>query len=725
MSNWGATSQEWATFHLLLGLTADLLPVVSNPSAPISLHSAMKERGKTPSRYNKQRRVAGIPKWSQHLAQPQEVNDWMQEPDYGTCLQTRFIRALDVDIPDPFYAGEVHDFIVAHIGFPLPERFRSNSGKILLAFKMSGEFAKRVIKTPYGKIEFLATGQQFIAAGTHPSGVRYEWRDGLPDDFPVLIPEKFDNLWVDLSRRFGIDEPQRIKGVRKSEQTIQVFDPLLDQLDILGWGNQGQAFIECPFKEEHTVDSGDTETCYFPKGTRGYEQGHFKCMHAHCENRSDGEFEIALGLLTLEFEDLTVIDSKSGEVLEPERPKFRRMPKTGEVLSTIDNVLLAVERPDVSGLRIAYDKFRQIILVAWPDSSALWRPMEDNDYTLIQNILERKIGFKPIALELLRRSVESIAHKNAFDSAIDWLATLKWDGMPRIDRFMELYTGVEEGKYARAVSRYLWTALAGRILHPGIKADMAVILVGEQGLMKSSACAAIAPFPDWFCNISFNEKEDNLTRKMRGKVVGEFGELRGLHTKEQEAIKDWIARPFDELVPKFKEFSKTYFRRLVFFGTTNNREFLADDTGNRRWLPVDVSKIMITELMRDREQLWAEGRDIFLAEGVAYEEAERLAKKVHDKYMLIDGWEAAIVRWLDTPDEMDGKTPGERETITLDDVLRHALNIEVRSLKGSIESKRVSAILRKLKYENKKQWVNGRSVWVWKKRLSQPGDAFC
>jgi hypothetical protein len=54
-------------------------------------------------------------------------------------------------------------------------------------------------------VEFLATGQQFIAVGTHPSGVRYEWAAGLPDAFPVLSLEQFEALWSELAATFGIE----------------------------------------------------------------------------------------------------------------------------------------------------------------------------------------------------------------------------------------------------------------------------------------------------------------------------------------------------------------------------------------------------------------------------------------------------------------------------------------------------------------------------------------
>ncbi|MCV5824559.1 virulence-associated E family protein, partial [Escherichia coli] len=87
---------------------------------------------------------------------------------------------------------------------------------------------------------------------------------------------------------------------------------------------------------------------------------------------------------------------------------------------------------------------------------------------------------------------------------------------------------------------------------------------------------------------SFAEKDDDLARKMRGRLVAEIGELRGLNTKELESIKAFVTRTHENWIPKYREFATQFPRRLVFVGTTNEDEFLADKTGNRRWLPVEV-----------------------------------------------------------------------------------------------------------------------------------------
>ena len=78
-TQWGATHEEWQKF-IDLGLTDDLLPVVSNPEAEVSSGSTMKQLGKTPSIYNRDDKVRGIPKWTSKYSSDKEVARWSEKP---------------------------------------------------------------------------------------------------------------------------------------------------------------------------------------------------------------------------------------------------------------------------------------------------------------------------------------------------------------------------------------------------------------------------------------------------------------------------------------------------------------------------------------------------------------------------------------------------------------------------------------------------------------------
>lgn len=294
----GAAPDDWQHFDLVLGLTADLLPVVSNPRAVVAPDSTLKAVGKVPSRYNGARQAVGIAKWTEHTTTPAEIVSWSRERDLGICIQTRRVRALDVDVEDPELAALIHASL-AHLGLPM--RSRSNASKFLLAFELPGEFFKRRIKCASGMVEFLATGQQFIAIGTHPSGYRYEWAAGLPDAFPVLSLEQFETLWTQLAAAFGVEAATESQASVKGQKLVDAAaaDPvaqfLLNAGRVKRTERDGRLHITCPFEAEHTGDSGETSTTYWPAHTGGYINGHFRCLHAHCEHREDQEYLDAVG----------------------------------------------------------------------------------------------------------------------------------------------------------------------------------------------------------------------------------------------------------------------------------------------------------------------------------------------------------------------------------------------------------------------------------------------
>jgi hypothetical protein len=411
-----------------------------------------------------------------------------------------------------------------------------------------------------------------------------------------------------------------------------------------------------------------------------------------------------------EFDALPVVVKADGEPAP--RPGYVRHPKTGEILVTMDNMVKAVGHAGECGMMLAYDTFRDEIVFSEDDGQG-WQPFKDADYVRIRISLERA-GFKPPNREITRDAVLLVAERNKFDSAQVWLGRLQWDGVERVDRFLSRYLGTDDTAYTRAIGRYLWTALAGRVIKPGVKADMAPVLVGDQGAGKSQAVAAIAPDPMFFTEISFGEKEDDLSRKMRGRLVAELGELRGLHTRELESIKAFITRSHEDWTPKYREFNTVFPRRLVFIGTTNKEEFLADETGNRRWLPVRVGQVDVDAIKADRLQLWAEGAALFDQGGVDFREAESLAVSVHADHMMRDVWEPVVRQWLTEPEPLTGEAPESRSYLHAHEVLEKALKFEARNVKR-VEEMRVGAVLRALGYSRKRLQIDGKRNWVFVK----------
>lgn len=781
---YGAGAAVW----LRLGdtcLREDLLPVVSNLDATISPTSRMQGLGKTPSWYNGSGNVAGISNWTDRLASEQDIARWSKQDDYGICIQTRHLRALDVDVEDVHSAEMIRYDIVEFFrgyGFISPPcRMRSNSGKLLIPFFYDDELYKRNFKCKLGGIvEMLATGQQFVAYGTHPSGVRYEW-EGRPELAPTLDAVQLESLWAILVERYAV--PDSVSEGRKARESSGVHrpdidDPVYQYLEANGMvldldDRKGHAHIICPFEDDHGTHTL-TSTTYMLKGSAGYEAGHFSCLHASCGERSDNDFLHKCGYTASRFDSveslaqavadgspasstLALLDDPptSGDdvplidlLLPPADPPGRRVDaqydpvpasveasedwptffrnKNGEIDATVDNVVRALGCFGMCGVRVNYDEFLNRIVV--DDGSGLLRRLTDVDYTGLRIVLERR-GFKPISQEMARHAVAFSADKRRINSAQAWLNSLAWDGVGRVRALMsECYKVVSDLPYAEAVGLYLMTALAARVLYPGCKADMVPVLTSEQGMVKTSAVEALAPFEEAFGELDLSKGDDDIARLLSGKLVVEMAELKGLRSKEIEHLRSFITRRYEEWVPKFQENPIRVPRTCVFIGTTNEFAMLVDTQGNRRWLPCVVEgHIDVQRVREQRDQLWAEGAEIVrqrVAKGldpVAWEEVYPLGREKQASHEVADPIEEAVLDWL----QADCVEFGGEELVkncekpfSLSDLLNGVRPAALKGVSSSVLGQRVPNILRKLGYVSKNVKVDKQTVRkMWMREL--------
>lgn len=751
----GATLEAWARLERVVGASI-LLPVVSDLSVPIHEKSTIKQMGKVPSQIHKGF-ARGFTAWTQHITTDQDIKRWSKDRRHGISVRTGAqqegctqVVAIDGDIDDPVVAGEIAKLCEQFLGV-LPMRTRSNSGKFLLCFVMRGEYVKRVLHTAHGAIEFLATGQQFIAIGTHTSGVRYQWKGGMPDELPTVAPKVFDDLWYTLSELYAIEPERMLRGglmrPAVARDTASVNDSVVGFLEannwVRSWTADGRLNINCPWSDHHTTADNETATQYFPAGVGGYQQGHFHCLHAHCAGRSDGEYLDAIGIMDKEFEDVSNLDAPSapddasdliGEVPadivmldgtvmpagEVPKPAFRRK-RDGSVKPTVDNVVMALERPDVCGYKIAYDSFRDELMIGGANTALHdWRRFTDSDYTELRRVLERNGFDDKLGSSLVKDGVRYVAARSSIDSAQLWLDKVNppWDGVCRIEMFYPTYLRAVDTPYTRACGLYLWSALAGRITVPGVKADMVPIWKSEPGLKKTSTVEAMAPAEEFFVEIDLSRNDDEIARKVRGKCIGEIAELRGLHGRDRESVLSWVTRRHEEWTPKYREFTTRFPRRFIAIGTTNEDDLLNNPHGERRWLPAEVGVVDIDAIRRDRGQLWAEGAVLFRKAGVQWQDAQALAPEEHAKFKITDEWGGRVEGWLAEPQfgKEDGSTNRDAP-IRISDILQSAIGMSMERI-GAKEQVRVSAILRTLGYSKAVRRIEGINTKVWVKNAT-------
>ncbi len=301
--------------------------------------------------------------------------------------------------------------------------------------------------------------------------------------------------------------------------------------------------------------------------------------------------------------------------------KLRCNGKTGKVMSTRDNIRsILLNDKRFRGI-LGFDQFaRRIARVGkapWrqdDDGSNYW---DDADDAQVRYLLETcyDIDSRP----KIEDEIMNVAHMNSFHVVRDFLNTLEWDGIKRMETLFIDYLGAEDMPYTRAVTRKMLIAAVGRVFRPGLKFDNMVVLEGRQGLGKSYLLKKLGG--KWFSDSLTTVQGKEAYEQLRGSWIIEMSELAALKKSEIEPVKQFISKQVDCYREAYGRRISEFPRQNIFIGTTNEVTFLRDRTGNRRFWPVScgVAEPSLSLWADDVEdymrQVWAEAK-------VAYDAGE-------------------------------------------------------------------------------------------------------
>lgn len=286
-------------------------------------------------------------------------------------------------------------------------------------------------------------------------------------------------------------------------------------------------------------------------------------------------------------------------------------------------------------------------------------PLRDVDYSGVRNYIECVYGI--VSSQKVDDALALEFEKKKFHPIREYICAQKWDGIPRVNTLLIDYFGAEDNAYTRAAIRKTLAAAVARVFEPGIKFDTALILVGEQGTYKSTFVKKLGM--EWFSDTFTTVQGKESFEQIQGAWLIEMAELSGLKKAEVESIKHYISKREDMFRPAYGRTVETYKRQCVFFGTTNNKDFLRDPTGNRRFMPIDVrpeyaTKSVNDDLIQDEvNQIWAEAYQLYLAKEPLYlvGDEDIIAKIEQHKHSEADERKGIIEEYLNTkfPDDWD------------------------------------------------------------------------
>ena len=215
--------------------------------------------------------------------------------------------------------------------------------------------------------------------------------------------------------------------------------------------------------------------------------------------------------------------------------------------------------------------------------------------------------------------LDAILDDRRVDPFREWLNRLPpWDGEKRLDFWLGhiFEVGIIHEAVLHWASRSVLMAVVARTDRPGEKHDEMVVLVGPQGIGKSTAWAWVLPGePErsrWFSDgLSFHDDQKAKAETLQGMVLVEASEMTGSTKAEVETIKKFLSRTNDRIRLTYRRDPSPLLRRCMIVGTTNDPRCLPNDpSGNRRFVPVpctggDAAAVR-AYLDEHREQMWAE-----------------------------------------------------------------------------------------------------------------------
>lgn len=300
-------------------------------------------------------------------------------------------------------------------------------------------------------------------------------------------------------------------------------------------------------------------------------------------------------------------------------PAYLDRDKNGAPAETIANFLYIMRLDsNYTGIRYNLISNRAEVTTTEEDGTQVLHDWDDADDSASRNYIEER--YKLYSPQKHTDALRILFREREYNPINDLVETFHWDGVSRCRSFLTKWLHADDSAYTQEVSRLIFAGGINRLYNPGCKFDDVPVLIGtRQGEGKSTIIKWLALNEVWFAEIKRVEGQDSV-EAMFGAWICEIPELSAFKKADDvESIKAFVTRTKDKYRKPYDRNPVDYPRRCIFIGTTNNEQFLADKTGNRRFYPVKTSSVGYDLFDHEEEikeyirQCWAEARELYKA----------------------------------------------------------------------------------------------------------------
>lgn len=335
-----------------------------------------------------------------------------------------------------------------------------------------------------------------------------------------------------------------------------------------------------------------------------------------------------------------------------------------------------------------------------------WENLNDDFISLTREyITENYPPFVKLSKDMTTDAILRVACDSTVNPPRDYLTSLVWDNTPRLNSWIHNAYGTPDDDLHQAIGSNWLKGLVKRVMQPGCQFDEVLALESPQGYRKSTSLRVLGS--PWHVETTHSIDNKDFYLLLAQNIIVEFSEGEIMDRASVNKLKAEITKTEDQLRPPYER-GMVKFQRACVFAVTTNRLELKDDTGNRRWLPVQLEKVAdIDWLKENKDQLYAEAYHRVIVQGETTHEYPDSLRDLQESRQESGNGDEKLLDYLsefDMEDLEDG-------CLTLQMACEAVLGTDTKINK--LEEIQVSSALRRLHFVNERKIVKGKRVRRW------------
>ena len=289
--------------------------------------------------------------------------------------------------------------------------------------------------------------------------------------------------------------------------------------------------------------------------------------------------------------------------------------------NSLVNIEIILERDPILKGTFRFNEFTTEIDVVKPNSKLMFKTgqLVDAYVDQIASYIEDNADYGVLFdNKKIRSAITVVAMRHRYNPVLDYFneAYKNWDHQHRLDYIMGDYLGVEETTVAQLITKLFFVGAVAKAHNPKTKFDFVLDLVGGQGAGKTTFLQKIAPLGYYTDQFSTFDNKDDYAVMRRALIIND-DEMTATNNASFEILKKFITLQEFEYRKPYGHQAERFDKNFVMARTTNELYYLKDKTGERRFLPLHVSKARqkhhpVTDLTdKYVKQCWGEAMQLY------------------------------------------------------------------------------------------------------------------